>query len=55
VTKTDGGLRVTDAWESREAFEKFSAEEIGPITAEVGVPGPPRVTFHDVHNYQTAE
>ena len=54
VTKTDEGLRVTDVWTDRETFEKFAQEQIGPITQEVGVPGPPEVTFFEVHNYLTA-
>ncbi len=54
VTKTDNGIRVTDVWESRETFEKFAAEKIGPITQEVGVPGPPEMQFFEVHNYLTS-
>jgi hypothetical protein len=54
VTATDDGIRVTDVWESREQFEKFAEEEIGPRTQEVGIPGPPQITFHDVHNHLTA-
>ena len=54
VTKTDEGLRVVDVWASKEQFERFAQEKIGPITAEVGIPGPPRITFHEVHNYLTA-
>lgn len=54
VTKTDDGLRVTDVWDSRETFEKFAAEKIGPITQEVGVPGPPEIQFFEVHNYLTS-
>jgi len=54
VTKTDTGVRVTDVWESREAFEKFAQEKIGPITQDVGVPGPPTTSFVEVHNYLTA-
>ena len=54
VTTTDDGIRVTDVWESREAFDRFAQEKIGPITQEVGVPGPPDVRFYDVHNYLTA-
>jgi hypothetical protein len=54
VTATDDGIRVTDVWESREQFEKFAEEEIGPRTQEVGIPGPPQTTFHDVHNHLTA-
>jgi hypothetical protein len=53
VTKTDAGIRVVDVWESREQFEKFGAEKVGPITAQVGVPAPPKITFFEVHNYLT--
>ncbi len=54
VTSTAGGIRVTDVWESREAFERFAQEKIGPITEEVGVPAPPEITFFEAHNYLTA-
>jgi hypothetical protein len=53
VTKTDSGLRITDVWESKAQFEKFAQEKIGPITQEVGIPGPPETTFFEVHNYLT--
>ena len=48
---TDSGLHVVDVWESREAFEKFAEEEIGPKTAEAGIESPPTMTFHEVHSY----
>jgi hypothetical protein len=54
VTPTGFGIRVTDVWESREQFERFAQEQIGPKTAEAGIPNPPEVTFHDVHNHLTA-
>lgn len=54
VTGTDNGIRVTDVWSSREQFERFAAERIAPISAEVGFPGEPEITFYDVHNYLTA-
>jgi hypothetical protein len=53
VTKTNGGIRVTDVWESRERFEQFAQEQIGPITAEVGIAGPPQISYAEVHNYLT--
>ena len=53
ATATPTGIRVTDVWEDREQFEKFAAEQIGPMTAEVGISGPPTMTFFDVHNYFT--
>ena len=51
---TDGGLRVVDVWESREAFDQFAEEKIGPFTAEVGITSPPTMTFHDVHGHVKA-
>jgi hypothetical protein len=54
VTKTDDGMRVTDVWESRDVFEKFAQEKIGPLSAEVGLPNPPETQFFEVHNYLTA-
>ena len=54
VCATDGGIRVTDVWETREQFEKFAQEQIGPYTQEVGIPGPPEITFHEAHNYLLA-
>jgi steroid delta-isomerase-like uncharacterized protein len=54
VAQTDDGIRVTDVWESREQFEKFATETIRPITEEVGIPGPPKMTILEVHNYLTA-
>lgn len=53
VTKTADGIRVVDVWESREIFEKFSEEKIGPISQEVGFPGAPDVQLFEVHNYLT--
>jgi hypothetical protein len=55
VTATEDGIRVTDVWRTREEFEAFAAEQIGPLTAEVGFPAPPEITVHDVHNYDSAD
>jgi len=54
VTATADGIRVTDVWETREHFESFAQEKIGPFTQEVGFAGPPEMTFFEVHNYLTA-
>jgi hypothetical protein len=53
VTVTDDGIRVTDVWQTREDFERFGQEQIGPYTREVGMPQP-EITFYEVHNYLTA-
>ena len=54
VTATEAGIRVTDVWEDQETFERFADEQIGPITAEVGIPSPPSMSLYEVHNYLTA-
>jgi hypothetical protein len=54
AAKTDTGIVVTDVWENRDEFETFAAEKIQPLTAAVGFPAPPTVTFYEVHNYLTA-
>jgi hypothetical protein len=51
---TDTGVRITDVWESQEHFEAFANDHIGPITAQVGVPAPPKVTVVPVHNFLTS-
>ena len=50
VAATDDGIRVVDVWESREVFDTFAQEQIGPYTAQVGIPDPPEMTYYDVHN-----
>lgn len=52
-TMTDSGLRVVDVWETKEQFEKFAQEQIGPFSQEVGMSEPPKMQFFDVHNYFT--
>jgi len=51
VAKTANGLRVVDVWQSRQAFEEFAQERLGPAFREVGVPHLPKVQFFSVHNY----
>jgi hypothetical protein len=45
----DGGLRVSEIWDSREQLEAFG-ERLMPVLAELGVElaGPPELL--DVHN-----
>jgi hypothetical protein len=50
VTPIDGGFRVTDVWETREAFEQFAQEQVGPSAQAVGVP-PAEPVFYEVHNH----
>jgi hypothetical protein len=51
VTPTATGIRVTDVWETKEIFETFAAEQIGPFAAEVGFPSQPVITFYLVHSF----
>jgi hypothetical protein len=52
-TKTDDGFRVIDVWESKDAFERFAQEKIGPLSGAVGLGAPPEIKFFDIHNYLT--
>jgi hypothetical protein len=54
VTKTADGIRITDVWESKEVFEKFAQDTMGPAVQEAGVPNAPKIEFFEVHNYLTA-
>lgn len=35
-----GGYQVTEFWESREAFERFSEAVVGPLMGQLGVAPP---------------
>jgi len=54
VAKTDDGMRVVDVWETREQYERFAQEQIGPYSKEVGIEGMPETRFYDVRAYLTA-
>ena len=47
----EGGWCVVDVWESREHFDRFAEERLGPATSQAGVPVPqPReVPVHNMH------
>lgn len=51
VMKTEEGFRVTDVWESREAFEEFEHDKLRPLYEEVGILHLPEIQFFEVHNY----
>ena len=39
---TETGFQIVDVWESKEAFERYQTELIGPLLAELtGTDGPP--------------
>ena len=54
AAQTDDGIRVTDVWKSKEEFEEFSQNKIGPLSQEAGFPGPPSVQFFELHNHLVA-
>jgi hypothetical protein len=37
---TDDGFEIVEVWESREHFERFNRDVVGPVMADL-VPGPP--------------
>jgi len=48
----DGGWGVLDFWESREDFDRFAQERIGPAMATAGVEGvQPDIHEFPVHEY----
>jgi hypothetical protein len=54
VAATDGGIRVVDVWSTREAFDAFAKDSIGPMTAKVGMSPPSSLEALEVHNTFTA-
>lgn len=49
---TPEGWRVFDVWETREDYEQFAREHVGPALAAAGVP-PFRPQVMHVHNIVT--
>jgi len=46
---TDSGVRVTDVWESAEAFDTFARDRLMPGIKELGIPGEPQVEILPAH------
>jgi hypothetical protein len=54
VTAHDGtALRITDVWESAEAFEAFVNDRLMPGVASVGIEGQPEVEILPLHDQFT--
>ena len=47
----DDGLRVTDVWESGDAFQRFVDERLMPAVKEIGIAGQPRVDIRPLHSH----
>jgi hypothetical protein len=46
---TENGVRVTDVWESAEAFDAFVRDRLMPGVQELGIPGQPEVEILPAH------
>jgi hypothetical protein len=49
----DGGWRVLDVWESREAFERFYEDRLGAAIAKSGMSQDQAPKFLELHNVIT--
>ena len=49
VAVTENGVRVTDVWESAEAFNAFVQDRLMPGVQQLGIPGQPEVEILPVH------
>ena len=49
VAVTGSGVRVTDVWESGEAFDAFVRDPLMPGVQELGIPGQPQVEILAAH------
>ncbi len=49
VYSGEGSLRVIDVWESRQHFDKFLRDRLGPALRNTGLPEP-RVNEYELYN-----
>jgi hypothetical protein len=47
----EGGWGVLDFWESREQFDSFVGDRVGPAAAEVGITAVPDIHEFPVHEH----
>ena len=58
--QANGVFRIFDVWESREAFERFERERLGPAIGKVmqdqgqEMGSPPQREFYELHNLMKA-
>jgi hypothetical protein len=55
AAKNNGGLLIIDVWQTKEQFDSFLEDTLGPAAFEIGVPSFPDITFYEVHNYLAAQ
>ena len=53
VTGISGGFRITNVFKTKQGFETFAAEKLGPVRVQVGLPQPQN-KFIDVARFMTA-
>lgn len=53
VAATEGGAKIVDVWRTREQADDFYQNQLGPVTAELGIQQP-ETAYFEVHNLQTA-
>jgi hypothetical protein len=44
------GVRVTDVWDSAEAFNRFVEERLMPTVGKLGIPGQPQVEIYPLES-----
>jgi hypothetical protein len=49
VAFDEGGIHVTDVWESAEQFQAYLAERLAPAFGQLGIAGQPEVAVLPVH------
>jgi hypothetical protein len=47
------GVHVTDVWKTKDAFEAFATDKLGPVMEEVGI-AKPEIKFIEVDSVLTA-
>jgi hypothetical protein len=48
---TGNGFRIFDVWDSKEQFDRFTADRLMPLVMEQdGDPTPPTLTVYELHN-----
>ncbi len=45
----DGVMRISDLWESAEAFQRFTASRLIPGVQQLGIPAEPQVEIFPAH------
>jgi|ERR671924_1383693 hypothetical protein len=55
ATVNENGLRVTEVWQTEQAFHSFLEHRFMPVVAELGLTGQPEVEIFPLHNLYAAD